>query len=116
MEEKIQGSHRSSLCRSEEPITAWLDLGKKSSAPPYAPGYTQGIEFSARDRNPIQVIYLSNGSAASALFAHVVCFLRAVEDAASIPVPPETAVYPGTRSGTRTSSLSHAVGWGRLLP
>jgi len=74
----------------KEPITAWLDLeGEKIVGATVRPGAIhRGIEFMARDRNPIQVIYLSERICGICSFAHVVCFLRAVEDAASIPVPP----------------------------
>ena len=74
----------------KEPITAWLDLeGERIVNATIRPGAIhRGIEFMARDRNPIQVIYLSERICGICSFAHVVTFLRAVEDAASVPVPP----------------------------
>ena len=74
----------------KEPITAWLDLeGEKIVGATVRPGAIhRGIEFMARDRNPIQVIYLSERICGICSFAHVITFLRAVEDAASVPVPP----------------------------
>jgi membrane-bound hydrogenase subunit alpha len=41
----------------------------------------------ARDRNPIQVIYLAERVCGICSFSHITCFVRAVEDAAKIPVP-----------------------------
>jgi membrane-bound hydrogenase subunit alpha len=74
----------------KEPITAWLDLeGERIVGATVRPGAIhRGIEFMARDRNPIQVIYLSERICGICSFSHVTAFLRAVEDAASIPVPP----------------------------
>ncbi len=74
----------------KEPITAWLDLeGEKIVGATVRPGAIhRGIEFMARDRNPIQVIYLSERICGICSFSHVIAFLRAVEDAASVPVPP----------------------------
>ena len=74
----------------KEPITAWLDLeGERIVGATVRPGAIhRGIEFMARDRNPIQVIYLSERICGICSFSHVTTFLRAVEDAASIPVPP----------------------------
>ncbi|HOO86533.1 MAG TPA: nickel-dependent hydrogenase large subunit, partial [Synergistales bacterium] len=73
----------------KEPITAWLDLeGEKIVGATIRPGAIhRGIEFMARDRNPIQVIYLSERICGICSFAHVIAFLRAVEDAAEYPVP-----------------------------
>ena len=64
----------------KEPITAWLDLeGEKIVGATVRPGAIhRGIEFMARDRNPIQVIYLSERICGICSFAHVVSFLRAV--------------------------------------
>lgn len=74
----------------KEPITAWLDLeGEKIVGATVRPGAIhRGIEYMARDRNPIQVIYLSERICGICSFAHVITFLRAVEDAAAITVPP----------------------------
>ena len=74
----------------KEPITAWLDLdGEKILSARIRPGAIhRGIEFMARDRNPIQVISLSERICGICSFTHVVSFVRAVEDVAEIPVPP----------------------------
>lgn len=74
----------------KEPITAWLDLeGEKIVGAEVRPGAIhRGIEFMARDRNPIQVIYLAERICGICSFSHIVTFLRATEDAAKIPVPP----------------------------
>jgi len=73
----------------KEPITAWLDLdGERITKATIRPGAIhRGIEFMARDRNPIQVISLSERICGICSFSHVECFVRAVEDAAEIPVP-----------------------------
>ncbi|MDI9388243.1 MAG: nickel-dependent hydrogenase large subunit [Synergistota bacterium] len=74
----------------KEPITAWLSLeGEKIVDATVRPGAIhRGIEFMARERNPIQVIYLSERICGICSFSHVVAFLRAVEDAADYPVTP----------------------------
>ena len=74
----------------KEPITAWLDLeGEKIVGATVRPGAIhRGIEYMARDRNPIQVIYLSERICGICSFSHIMAFVRAVEDAATIPVPP----------------------------
>ncbi len=74
----------------KEPITAWLDLdGEKIVGASVRPGAIhRGIEFMARERNPIQVIYLAERICGICSFSHIVSFVRAVEDAAGIGVPP----------------------------
>lgn len=74
----------------KEPITAWLDLeGEKIVGATIRPGAIhRGIEFMARERNPIQVIYLAERICGICSFSHITAFVRAVEDAAGIPVPP----------------------------
>lgn len=74
----------------KEPITAWLDVdGERIVDATIRPGAIhRGIEFMARERNPIQVIYLSERICGICSFTHIVAFVRAVEDAAKIPVPP----------------------------
>ncbi|MCF7936385.1 MAG: nickel-dependent hydrogenase large subunit [Synergistales bacterium] len=74
----------------KEPITAWLDLdGERVVNATIRPGAIhRGIEFMARDRNPIQVIYLAERICGICSFSHITAFVRAVEDAADIPVPP----------------------------
>jgi membrane-bound hydrogenase subunit alpha len=42
----------------------------------------------ARERNPIQIIYLAERICGICSFSHITAFLRAVEDAAQIQVPP----------------------------
>ena len=73
----------------KEPITAWLDLdGEKIVGATVRPGAIhRGIEFMARDRNPIQIIYLAERICGICSFSHITAFLRAVEDAAAIQVP-----------------------------
>jgi membrane-bound hydrogenase subunit alpha len=73
----------------KEPITAWLDVdGERIVQATIRPGAIhRGIEFMARDRNPIQVIYLAERVCGICSFSHITCFVRAVEDAAKIPVP-----------------------------
>jgi membrane-bound hydrogenase subunit alpha len=73
----------------KEPITAWLDIdGEKIVNARIRPGAIhRGIEFMARERNPIQVISLSERICGICSFTHVVSFVRAVEDVAEIPVP-----------------------------
>lgn len=73
----------------KEPITAWLDVdGERIVNATIRPGAIhRGIEFMARERNPIQVIYLAERICGICSFAHIECFVRAVEDAAEIPVP-----------------------------
>jgi membrane-bound hydrogenase subunit alpha len=41
----------------------------------------------ARERNPIQVIYLSERICGICSFSHVICFIRAIEDLARMDVP-----------------------------
>ncbi|WP_286952771.1 MULTISPECIES: nickel-dependent hydrogenase large subunit [Aminobacterium] len=74
----------------KEPITAWLDLdGEKIVDARVRPGAIhRGIEFMARERNPIQIIYLAERICGICSFSHITAFLRAVEDAAQIQVPP----------------------------
>ena len=74
----------------KEPITAWLDVdGERIVDATIRPGAIhRGIEFMARERNPIQVIYLAERICGICSFTHIVAFVRAVEDAAKIPVPP----------------------------
>ncbi|MBO8153317.1 nickel-dependent hydrogenase large subunit [Thermovirga sp.] len=73
----------------KEPITAWLDVdGERIVNATIRPGAIhRGIEFMARERNPIQVIYLAERICGICSFSHIVAFVRAVEDAAKIPVP-----------------------------
>lgn len=73
----------------KEPITAWLDIdGEKIVKATIRPGAIhRGIEYMARDRNPIQVISLSERICGICSFSHVTCFVRAVENVADIPVP-----------------------------
>ena len=73
----------------KEPVTAWLELdGERIVNAKVRPGAIhRGIEFMARDRNPIQVIYLSERICGICSFSHVLCFIRAVEDLANLNVP-----------------------------
>ncbi|MDR3230173.1 MAG: nickel-dependent hydrogenase large subunit [Synergistaceae bacterium] len=73
----------------KEPVTAWLELeGERIVNARVRPGAIhRGIEFMARERNPIQVIYLSERICGICSFSHVMCFIRAVEDLAQIGVP-----------------------------
>lgn len=73
----------------KEPVTAWLDVdGERIVNAVIRPGAVhRGIEFMARERNPIQVIYLSERICGICSFTHIIAFVRAVEDAAKIPVP-----------------------------
>ncbi len=73
----------------KEPVTAWLELdGERIVNARVRPGAIhRGIEFMARDRNPIQVIYLSERICGICSFSHVLCFIRAVEDLANLNVP-----------------------------
>ncbi|HQF91766.1 MAG TPA: nickel-dependent hydrogenase large subunit [Synergistaceae bacterium] len=73
----------------KEPITAWLDVdGERVVNATIRPGAIhRGIEYMARERNPIQVIYLAERICGICSFAHITAFVRAVEDAAKIPVP-----------------------------
>ncbi len=73
----------------KEPITAWLDVdGERIKDATIRPGAIhRGIEFMARDRNPIQIIYLAERICGICSFAHIVAFVRAIEDAAKIDVP-----------------------------
>lgn len=73
----------------KEPVTAWLDVdGERIVDAVIRPGAVhRGIEFMARERNPIQVIYLAERICGICSFSHIIAFVRAVEDAAGIPVP-----------------------------
>ena len=73
----------------KEPITAWLDVdGERIKNAVIRPGAIhRGIEFMARERNPIQVIYLAERICGICSFSHIVAFTRAVEDATGIEVP-----------------------------
>jgi membrane-bound hydrogenase subunit alpha len=73
----------------KEPITAWLDVdGERIKDATIRPGAIhRGIEFMARDRNPIQIIYLAERICGICSFTHIMAFVRAVEDAAKIEVP-----------------------------
>ena len=73
----------------KEPITAWLDVdGERIIDATIRPGAIhRGIEFMARDRNPIQIIYLAERICGICSFTHIIAFVRAVEDAAKIEVP-----------------------------
>jgi membrane-bound hydrogenase subunit alpha len=73
----------------KEPITAWLDVdGERITNATIRPGAIhRGIEFMARERNPIQVIYLAERICGICSFSHIVAFVRSVEDAAKIEVP-----------------------------
>lgn len=73
----------------KEPITAWLDIdGEKIVNARIRPGAIhRGIEFMARERNPIQVISLSERICGICSFTHVVAFVRGIEDVAEISVP-----------------------------
>ncbi len=74
----------------KEPITAWLQVdGERIVDVRIRPGAIhRGIEYMARERNPIQVIYLAERICGICSFAHIVSFVRVVEDATGIPVPP----------------------------
>jgi membrane-bound hydrogenase subunit alpha len=73
----------------KEPVTTWLDVdGERIVRATVRPGSIhRGIEWMARERNPIQVIYLAERICGICSFTHIVAFLRAVEDAAKIEVP-----------------------------
>ncbi len=73
----------------KEPVTTWLDVdGERIVKATVRPGAIhRGIEWMARERNPIQVIYLAERICGICSFTHIVAFLRAVEDAAQIEVP-----------------------------
>lgn len=73
----------------KEPVTTWLELeGERIVNATVRPGAIhRGIEFMARERNPIQVIYLSERICGICSFSHVLCFIRGVEDAANLTVP-----------------------------
>ena len=73
----------------KEPITAWLDIeGESIRNAVIRPGAIhRGIEFMARDRNPIQIIYLAERICGICSFSHAISFVKAVEDAAKIEVP-----------------------------
>ncbi|MDR1048500.1 MAG: nickel-dependent hydrogenase large subunit [Synergistaceae bacterium] len=74
----------------KEPVTAWLELeGERIVSARVRPGAIhRGIELMARERNPIQVIYLSERICGICSFSHVLAFIRAVEDLARMDVPP----------------------------
>jgi membrane-bound hydrogenase subunit alpha len=73
----------------KEPITAWLELeGERIVGATVRPGAIhRGIEFMARERNPIQVIYLSERICGICSFSHVICFIHAIENLAHLEVP-----------------------------
>jgi len=73
----------------KEPITAWLELDGERivDAKMRAGAIHRGIEFMSRERNPIQVIYLSERICGICSFSHVICFIRAIEDLARWEVP-----------------------------
>jgi membrane-bound hydrogenase subunit alpha len=73
----------------KEPVTTWLDVdGERIVKATVRPGSIhRGIEWMARERNPIQVIYLAERICGICSFTHIIAFLRAVEDAAKIEVP-----------------------------
>ncbi|MDR1379258.1 MAG: nickel-dependent hydrogenase large subunit [Synergistaceae bacterium] len=73
----------------KEPVTAWLELdGERIMGAKVRPGAIhRGIEFMARERSPIQVIYLSERICGICSFSHALCFIRAVEDLANLSVP-----------------------------
>jgi Ni,Fe-hydrogenase III large subunit len=73
----------------KEPVTTWLDVdGERIVKATVRPGAIhRGIEWMARERNPIQVIYLAERICGICSFSHIVAFVRAVEDAAKIEVP-----------------------------
>jgi len=73
-----------------EPVTAWLELDGEqivNSTVIYG-AIHRGIEFMSRTRNPIQVIYLSERICGICSFSNVIAFLRGIENAACIIVPP----------------------------
>lgn len=74
----------------KEPVTAWLELDGERivNATVRHGAIHRGIEFMARTRNPIQVIYLSERICGICSFSHVLAFIRGVELAANVPVPP----------------------------
>ena len=73
----------------KEPVTAWLELdGERIVDAKVRHGAIhRGIELMARERNPIQVIYLSERICGICSFSHVLCFIRAIEDLARMDVP-----------------------------
>jgi len=73
----------------KEPVTTWLDVdGERIVKATVRPGAIhRGIEWMARERNPIQVIYLAERICGICSFTHIIAFVRAVEDAAKIEVP-----------------------------
>jgi membrane-bound hydrogenase subunit alpha len=73
----------------KEPVTAWLELNGERivDAKVRVGAVHRGIEFMARERNPIQVIYLSERICGICSFSHVLCFIRAIEDLARLDVP-----------------------------
>ena len=73
----------------KEPVTAWLELdGERIVGAKVRPGAIhRGIEFMARERNPVQVIYLSERICGICSFSHVICFIHAVENLARLEVP-----------------------------
>lgn len=74
----------------KEPVTAWLELDGERivNATVRHGAIHRGIEFMSRTRNPIQVIYLSERICGICSFSHVLAFLRGVEDASKVKVPP----------------------------
>ncbi|HHO75013.1 MAG TPA: NADH dehydrogenase subunit, partial [Deltaproteobacteria bacterium] len=56
----------------KEPVTAWLDVdGERIVNATIRPGAIhRGIEFMARERNPIQIIYLAERICGICSFSH----------------------------------------------
>ena len=73
-----------------EPVTAWLELDGERivNATVRHGAIHRGIELMSRSRNPIQVMYLSERICGICSFSNVLAFLRGVENAAGIMVPP----------------------------
>lgn len=73
----------------KEPVTAWLELnGERIVGAKVRVGAVhRGIEFMARERNPIQVIYLSERICGICSFCHVISFIHAIEGLAGFDVP-----------------------------
>ena len=87
--EKVHITDRSVHVGLKEPITAWLDLdGEKIVGASVRPGRSIEALIDGQERNPIQVIYLAERICGICSFSHIVSFVRAVEDAAGIGVPP----------------------------
>lgn len=73
----------------KEPVTAWLELDGERivNAVVRHGAIHRGIEFMARSRNPIQIIYLAERICGICSFSHVLTFLRSVETASDVKVP-----------------------------